>query len=270
MRMVRTHIEVRWAGGQVDRMTALAKELVDRRPSVILANTTAVAAAVLKETHTIPVVFVIVSDPVGAGFAKTLARPGGNITGFIDAEGSMGGKWVELITTVAPTIKRVAVMFNPVTAPAQGSYFLPVIEAAANALSVEPIAAPVHDDAEIETVIAGLARAPSGGLIVMPDGFPFAHRATILSLAGKNKVPAVYPIKTWAEEGGMASYGADYRDIWRRSASYIDRILRGEKPADLPVQLPVKFETVLNANSIAALGLKVPETLLATADEVIQ
>jgi putative ABC transport system substrate-binding protein len=262
--------EVRWAEGQVDRMRTLARELVDRRPSLIIASTTAVVTAILKETHTIPIVFVIVSDPIGEGFVETLAHPGKNVTGFIDAEGSMGGKWVELITKLAPAVRRVAVMFNPETAPGHGLYFLPSIEAAARGLNVDPLRAPIHNESEIERVIAGLARPLAGGLMIMPDGFPFAHRTTILMLAAKYNVPSVYPIRTWAEDGGMASYGADYRDLWRRSASYVDRILRGESPAVLPVQLPIKFETILNAKTIAALGLTVPETLLATADEVIQ
>jgi putative tryptophan/tyrosine transport system substrate-binding protein len=222
----------------------MARELVERRPSLIVANTTAVVAAVLNETHTIPIVFVIVSDPVGAGFVDALARPGGNVTGFVDAEGSMGGKWVELLTKIAPKIRRVAIMFNPETAPGRGSYFLPEFEAAARTLNVEPQQAPIHNDSEIETAIAELAGSPSAGLLIMPDGFPFAHRSKIISLATRYKVPAVYPIRTWTEDGGMASYGADYRDLWRRSASYVDRILRGEKPALLPVQLPTKFETV--------------------------
>jgi putative ABC transport system substrate-binding protein len=264
-------IDVRWAPGSVDRMRTFAKELVELQPRVIVANSTPATAALQRETRTIPIVFVVVSDPVGAGFVASLTRPGGNITGFINMEGPMGGKWLQLLTEIAPSVKRVAIMFNPDTAPGGGSYYLPSFEAAARSLKVAPIAAPVHSDAEIETVITALGREPVGGLVVMPDVFTLERRAPIILAAARNNVPADYP---WsfvvAREGGLFSYGPDLVDIFHRSASYVDRILRGEKPAELPVQLPVKFKMAINLKTAKALGLTVPSTLLAVADEVIE
>jgi putative ABC transport system substrate-binding protein len=263
-------MDFRWTAGNVDLMRMFAKELVNLRPDVILANSTPVTAALQRETRTIPIVFAGISDPVGAGFVAGLPRPGGNLTGFINLEASMAGKWVELLTEIALGVKRVAAMFNPDTAPGGGSYFLPVFEAAARSLKVAPIAAPVHGDAEIETAIASLGREPGGGLIVMPDGFMTDHRAPIISLAARNKVPAVYSLSVFPRDGGLLSYGPDGVDINRRAAAYVDRILRGAKPADLPVQLPTKFEMALNAKTAKALGLAVPPSILLRADEVIE
>ena len=263
-------MDVRWAAGNVDRMRMFAKELVDLQPDVILAGATPATAALQRETRTIPIVFAIVADPVGAGFVASLPRPGGNITGFSNIEASMAGKWLELLTEIAPGVKRVAIMFNPDTAPGGGSYYLPSFEAAARSLKVEPIVAPVHSDAEIETVITSLGREPGGGLVVMPDGFMTIHRAPIILLAARNNVPAVYSNSVFARDGGLLSYGPDRVDIFRRSASYVDRILRGAKPADLPVQLPVKFEMAVNVKTAKALGLTVPQSILLRADEVIE
>jgi putative tryptophan/tyrosine transport system substrate-binding protein len=264
-------IDVRWAAGSVDRMRTFAKELVELQPRVIVANSTPATAALQRETRTIPIVFVVVSDPVGAGFVASLTRPGGNITGFINMEGPMGGKWLQLLTEIAPSVKRVAIMFNPDTAPGGGSYYLPSFEAAARSLKVAPIAAPVHSDAEIETVITALGREPVGGLVVMPDVFTLERRAPIILAAARNNVPADYP---WsfvvAREGGLFSYGPDLVDIFHRSASYVDRILRGEKPAELPVQLPVKFKAAINLKTAKALGLTVPQSILLRVDEVIE
>jgi putative tryptophan/tyrosine transport system substrate-binding protein len=264
-------IDVRWAPGSVDRMRTFAKELVELQPGVIVANSTPATAALQRETRTIPIVFVVVSDPVGAGFVASLTRPGGNITGFITMEGAMGGKWLQLLTEIAPSVKRVAIMFNPDTAPGGGSYYLPSFEAAARSLKVAPIAAPVHSDAEIETVITALGREPVGGLVVMPDVFTLERRAPIILAAARNNVPADYP---WsfvvAREGGLFSYGPDLVDIFHRSASYVDRILRGEKPAELPVQLPVKFKAAINLKTAKALGLTVPQSILLRVDEVIE
>jgi putative tryptophan/tyrosine transport system substrate-binding protein len=264
-------IDVRWAPGSVDWMRTFAKELVELQPGVIVANSTPATTALQRETRTIPIVFVIVSDPVGAGFVASLTRPGGNITGFINMEGAMGGKWLQLLTEIAPSVKRVAIMFNPDTAPGGGSYYLPSFEAAARSLKVAPIAAPVHSDAEIETVITALGREPGGGLVVMPDVFTVEHRAPIILAAARNNVPAHYP---WsfvvAREGGLFSYGPDLVDIFHHSASYVDRILRGEKPAELPVQLPVKFKAAINLKTAKALGLTVPQSILLRADEVIE
>jgi putative tryptophan/tyrosine transport system substrate-binding protein len=263
-------IDVRWAADSVDRMRMLANELVGLQPDVILANSTPVTAALQRETRTIPIVFAPTADPVGSGFVVSLGRPGGNITGFINMEAGMAGKWLELLTEIAPRVRRAAIMFNPDTAPSGGSYFLPAFEAAARSLKVEPIAAPVHGDAEIETVIASLGHEPRGGLIVASDGFVFIHRAPIISLAARNNVPAVYWHSAYAKDGGLLAYGSDLVDIFHRSASYVDRILRGGKPADLPVELPVKFDMAINLKTAKALGLTVPQSILLQADEVIE
>jgi putative ABC transport system substrate-binding protein len=240
------------------------------RPEMILAATTPATAAVQRETRTIPIVFVSVSDPVGEGFVERLPRPGGNLTGFISEEASMAAKWLELLTEIAPTVKRAAIMFNPDTAPGGGSYYLPAFEAAARSLKVAPIAAPVHSDAEIEMVITSLGREPGGGVVVSTDAFMAVHRAPVILQAARNNVPAVYQTSVFAKDGGLLSYGPDRVDIFRRSASYVDRILRGAKPADLPVQLPIKFEMFLNAKTAKALGLAVPPSILQRADEVIE
>jgi putative tryptophan/tyrosine transport system substrate-binding protein len=263
-------VDIRWAAGNIDRMRMFAKELVDLQPDVILANSTPATAAVQRETRTIPIVFAPVGDPVGAGFVDGLPRPGGNLTGFISYEASVAGKWLEFLTEVAPGVKRAAIMFNPDTAPGGGSYYLPPFEAAARSLKVAPIVAPVHNEAEIETVMTSLGREPAGSLIVMGDPFTEVRRALIISLASRNNVPAIYPNSAWVRDSGLLSYGADFRDIFLRAASYVDRILRGAKPGELPVQVPVKFEMALNAKTAKALGLTVPPSILLRADEVIE
>jgi putative tryptophan/tyrosine transport system substrate-binding protein len=263
-------MEVRWAGANVDRMRMFAKELVDLQPDVILATSTPATAALQQATRTIPIVFAGISDPVGAGFVASLSRPGGNLTGFINMEGALAGKWLEVLTEIAPTVKRAAIMFNPDTAPGGGSYYLPSFEAAARRLKVEPIAARVRSVADVETVITSLGREPGGSLVGMPDIFVETHRAQIILLAARNNVPAVYSQSVIARDGGLLSYGPDRADIFRRSASYVDRILRGAMPAELPVQLPTKFEMTVNAKTAKALGLDVPATLLSRADEVIE
>jgi putative tryptophan/tyrosine transport system substrate-binding protein len=264
-------MNIRWAAGSVDRMRMLAKELVDLQPDVILSNSTPGTTALQRETWTIPIVFVVVADPVGAGFVASLARPGGNITGFIHLEASLAAKWLGLLMEIAPGVKRVAMIFNPDTAPAGGSYFRPPFEAAAGSLKIEPIAAFIHSDAEIEKVIASLGREPKGGLVVPPDGgFNLVHRAQIILLTARSNVPAVYPVADFVRDGGLFSYGPDYTDIHRRAAPYVDRILRGAKPADLPVQLPIKFQMAVNLKTAKALGLTVPQSILLQADEVIE
>ena len=263
-------MDVRWEGENIDRMRMLARELVGLQPDVILAGGTTVTAALQRETRTIPIVFVIVADPVGAGFVARLPRPGGNITGFIGQEAAMAGKWLELLTEIAPGVKRAAMMFNPDTAPYIESYYLPLFEAAARSLKVAPITAPVHSDAEIETVIASLGRERGGGLVAAPDGFVVNHRAPIILAAARNNVPAVYAERLYVRGGGLLSYGPDYGDIFRRAAPYVDRVLRGAKPADLPVQLPVKFDMAYNAKTAAALGVTVPPSILVRADQVIE
>jgi putative ABC transport system substrate-binding protein len=263
-------IDYRWSNGDVNRMHIFAKELADLAPDAILAHTTPVTAALKLETRTIPIVFVIVSDPVGEGFVASLPRPGGNITGFIHTEGEFAGKLLELLTEIAPTVKRAAIVFNPDTAPRHGSYYLPSFETAARSLRLQAIAAPVRDDAEIEAIVAALGREEGGGLVAMPDGFTLVHRAPIILQAARNKVPAVYWNAIIARDGGLLSYGPDTGDIFRRAASYFDRILRGAKPAELSVQLPTKFQMAVNLKTAKALGLTLPESFLVRADEVIE
>jgi putative tryptophan/tyrosine transport system substrate-binding protein len=262
-------MDVRWAAGNVDRMRLFAKELVNLQPDVILANSTPTTAALQRETRTTPIVFAGVPDPVGEGFVASLPRPGGNATGFINIEAGMGGKWLQLLTEITPGIKRVLFMFNP-DIPSGGPYRLPSFEAAARSLKVEPIPALVHSDDEIEKLITSLGREPGGGLVVNGDTFTSTHRAPIILLAARNNIPAVYQQSVFVREGGLLSYGANLVDIYPRAAVYVDRILRGEKPADLPVQLPVKFEMAVNLKTAKALGLTVPQSILLSADEVIE
>jgi putative ABC transport system substrate-binding protein len=263
-------IEVRWAANNADRMRTFARELVDLQPDVMLAIGTSATAALQRETRTIPIVFAGIGDPVGDGFVAGLPRPSGNLTGFISTEASFGGKLLELLTEIAPGVKRVAAMFNPDSEPGGGSYYLTPFEAASRSLKVAPIAAPIHSDAEIETVITSLGREPGGGLVVMPDAFTISHRAPIILLAARSNEPAVYFITEFVRDGGLLSYGTDRADIARRSASYVVRILRGETPAELPVQLPTKYEMAVNLKTAKALGLTVPQTILLRADEVIE
>jgi putative ABC transport system substrate-binding protein len=218
----------------------------------------------------IPIVFAAVSDPVGEGFIASISRPGGNITGLATFEASLTGKWVQLLTEIAPGIKRAAIMFNPDTASGGGSYHLTAFEAAARSLKVVPITAPVHSDAEIETVITSLGRQPGGGLVVPVDAFTSHHRELIILLAAPNNVPTVYSQSRPIRDGGLLSYGPNMVDTYHRSATYVDRILRGAKPSELPVQLPIKFEMALNAKTAKALGLTVPQSILLSADEVIE
>jgi putative tryptophan/tyrosine transport system substrate-binding protein len=263
-------MDVRWAPGNIGLMRTFAKELVSLQPDVILSDSTPVTAALQRETLTIPIVFAAVADPVGSGFVASLPRPGGNITGFSSLETSMASKWLELLTGIAPGLKRAAMMFNPETAPYIKSYVLPSFEAAARSLRVAPIAAPVHSDAEIESVITELAREPGGGLLGMPDNFIEIHRALIISLAARNNVPAVYQTPVIARDGGLLFYGADFQDIFHRTARYVDSVLRGTKPSELPVQLPTKYLMVINLKTAKALGLTVPPSILLSADEVIE
>jgi putative ABC transport system substrate-binding protein len=242
--------------------------LVGLRPDIILTDTTPATVALQRETRTIPIVFTFVGDP--AAIVARLDRPSGNVTGFSQSEAAMGGKLLELVSEITPGLKRAAIMFNPDTATASGSTVMPSLETAARSLKVGEITAPVHDDVEIETAITALGREPGGGLVVLPDTFMVRHRAPIISAAARNNVPAVYSLSVFAKDGGLLSYGVDQVDIFRRGATYVDRILRGAKPSDLPVQFPTKFEMAVNLKTAKALGLTIPETLLATADEVIQ
>jgi putative tryptophan/tyrosine transport system substrate-binding protein len=261
-------IELRGYGVDTNRIRALAQELVGLQPDIIVTNSTPPTVAVQRETRTIPIVFANVSDPVADGIVPRLDRPGGNITGFAVFEATLGGKWLELLSGVAPGLKRAAIMFNPDTAPV--STYMPSFETAARSLKVVPIPAPVRSAVEIETAIIALGREPGGGLVVIPDGFMVAHRASITLAAARNNVPAVYHNSDYAKDGGLLSYGPDPVDIFRRAATYVDRILRGEKPAELPVQLPTKFEMVVNLKTAKALGLAVPPSIWLRADEVIE
>jgi putative ABC transport system substrate-binding protein len=264
------HLEYRFAVGEAGFAQAFAKELVEQHPDVIVAHTTPIVTALMRETHTIPIVFISVADPVGGGFVRSFAAPGGNITGFTNIESSMSGKWLELLKEMSPQLKRVAAIFNPDTAPTGGQFFLRPFEAVAASLAIEPIASPVRNVAEIETAIATLVREPGAGLIVMPDVFGTVHREPIVALAAKYRLPAVYPFRFFATTGGLMSYGVDVVDMWRRAAPYVNRIIRGEKPADLPIQAPTKFQLVLNLKTAKTLGLTIPPTLIALADEVIE
>jgi putative ABC transport system substrate-binding protein len=261
-------IDLRWAAGDSNRMRALAQELVGLQLDIILTGGNEATAAVQRETRTIPIVFTNVTDPVASGIVPRLDRPSGNTTGFGALEASLGGKWLELLSGIAPGLKRAAIMFNPDLPPL--SAFMPSLEMAARPLKVEPISAPVHSDVDIETAIIALGREPGGGLVVIGDAFTATHRAPIISAAARNNVPAVYSNSRYARGGGLLSYGVDQVDTWRRAASYIDRILRGTKPAELPVQLPTKFELVVNLKTAKALGLTVPQSILLSADEVIE
>jgi ABC-type uncharacterized transport system substrate-binding protein len=263
-------IAYRWAGGDTDRMQTFAKELMALQPDVILAATSPVVAALLRESSTVPIVFVRVADPIDSGFVSNLARPGGNVTGFAFFEPSLLTKWLGLLKEIAPGIAGVTAMFNPATAPGGGLHFLRLAEAAAPSIAVELKAGPVHDVAEIERVIAALAQAPAGGLMPLPDIFLNVHRELIIELSTRYRVPTIYQYRYFATGGGLVSYGPDVVDQYVRAASYVDRILKGEKPADLPVQAPTKYELVINLKTAKALGLEVPPTLLARADEVIE
>jgi putative ABC transport system substrate-binding protein len=261
-------MDLRWFGGDNNRIRALAQELVGLQPDIIVTDSTLATAAVQRETRTIPIVFATLMDPVATGIVPRLDRPGGNVTGFAILETSLGGKWLELLSEIAPGIKRAAIMFNPDLGGASVS--MPSFETAARPLKVEPVIAPVHGDGEIETTITALGREPGGGLVVIPDGFVTAHRASIILAAARNNVPAVYAVSDFARDGGLLSYGPDPVDNVRRAATYVDRILRGDKPGDLPVQFPTKFEMAVNLKTAKALGLAVPLSILVRADEQIE
>jgi putative ABC transport system substrate-binding protein len=261
-------MDLRWGGDDTSRMQALAQELVGLQPDIIVTGATLATAAVQRETRTIPTIFVTGADPVARGIVPRLNRPDGNITGFSGLEASLGGKWLELLSEIAPGLKRAAIMFNPDTAPA--SVYMPSLEAAARSLKVELIITHVHSVVEMETAIRGIGSEPGGGLVAMPDVFMFAHRAPIISAAARNTVPAAYYRSEFAKDGGLLSYGPDRVDLFRRAASYVDRILRGAKPGELPVQLPTKFEMIVNRKTATALGLAIPPSILLRADEVIE
>src|SRR6266566_4063231 len=241
-----TRIDIRWATpADAESIRRFAKELVALQPDLIISSTTPITAALLQQTRTIPIIFPALSDPVGSGFVASFSRPGGNVTGFNVSEPTQTGKQVELLKEIAPRVGRVAMLFNPASAP-YTEYWLNPFKAAAASFAVQAIVAPVHDKSELESVVVVQAREPNGGLIVMPDTFTTGHRSEITSLAARYRLPAVYPYRVFAEFGGLLSYGDDLTDNFRRAASYVDRILKGAKPSELPVQAPVKFDLSIN------------------------
>ena len=263
-------IDFRGAAGDPERMQAFAKELVALQPHVILTRSTPVTAAVLKQTRVIPIVFTVVSDPVGDHFVESLERPGGSATGFTNVESSLTGKWLELLKEVAPRVKRVAFIFNPKLAPGGGSYYTRLIEASAPPFAVTPTVAPVYGAADIERTIGEFVREPNGGLVVLPDATTLVHRKLIVALADRHHVPAIYAFRIVVSDGGLMSYGIDVVDQFRQAAGYVDRILKGAKPADLPVQLPSKFVLSINLKTAKGLGLDVPSLLQQRADELVE
>jgi ABC-type uncharacterized transport system substrate-binding protein len=263
-------IEYRFAAGDVERMLSLSKELVALRPDVIIGHSTPVVVALHEVTQTIPIVFVVVSDPVGSGFVASIARPSGNITGFSVMQQTITGKYLSILRELKSQLTRVAIMYNPESVPGGGTFYMPAFMESAKEFNVTPIAAVVHSPAEIEAAMADLGAAPGSGLIVMAGNFTSAYRELIISLAARLRIPTIYPYRYFVDEGGLLSYGVDVLDLFRRAPDYVDRILRGAKPADLPVQAPIKFELVINLKTARTLGLVVPRILLAGADALIE
>jgi len=262
-------IDTRWGGGDVQRTAAHAKELVALNPELIVCSTTPATAALQRETRSIPIIFTVVSDPVGGGFVKSLARPGGNITGFINIESSLIEKQLQLLKEIAPRVSRVAVIYNPDTAP-YAEYYLGSLKSAAATLGVQAFPATVRSEADIDAVVGKLGTAPGGGLLAMTDSYMVVHRKRVIALAAQHKMPAAYFSGYWAVDGGLISYGIEVTDLFDRAATYVDRILRGTKPADLPVEQPTRFELTVNLKTAKALGLTIPQGILVRADKVIE
>ena len=260
--------DYRFTANRSQQFQALAKELLALQPDVILAHTTAITAALQRESRTTPIVFVNVSDPIGSNFIASLARPGGNVTGILHYEASIVGKWLAMLKEIAPGLTRAALLANHKTVSID--YFLQSAKALAPALAIEMVSSHIEGAADIERAIESIARVPNSGLILPPDATAIVHRDLIIALAAKYRLPAVYSLHVFVTAGGLMSYGTDQNDLFRLAALYIDRILRGDKPADLPVQAPAKFETAVNLRSAKALGLTVPPGLLVAADEVIE
>jgi putative ABC transport system substrate-binding protein len=256
-----------WSDAAPNLIQSSAKELVGSECDVIVARSTPGVAALLKETHTVPIVFVVVVDPVGSGFVQSFARPGGNVTGFQNFEFTMVGKWLQLLKEIAPQVQKVGFIYNPTTIPVGFLRNLETIPPPS--LPVQTVQVTVHDPAEIESDVAAIAREPSTGLAVLPDQFMVGNRAQVIASTAKHALPAVYTNRQWAKSGGLISYGPDTPDLFYRAASYVDRILKGEKPADLPVQAATKYELAINLKTAKTLGLTVPPSLLDRADEVI-
>jgi putative ABC transport system substrate-binding protein len=264
-----TRIDYRWPGGDIEQIQSLAKELVASRPDVLFGAGSAPTAALQQATRTIPIVFLMATDPVTGGIVQSLARPGGNATGFFTTEPSVGGKWLELLKEIVPGLRRVAVIFNPETSVSSKSY-LHSVETAAPVLSVATTSAPVHHAGDIELAMSSLMREPGGGLIVLPDAFTASHYEQIIELAARYRLPAIYAVSDFANEGGLMTYGIDALDTYRRAAPYVDQILKGASPANMPVQTQTTFALVINLKTAKALGLTVPPSLLDRADEVIE
>jgi putative ABC transport system substrate-binding protein len=263
-------IEIRWATtSDAPAMQRFAKELVALQPDLILSHNTPTTATLLQHTRTIPIVFAVVSDPVGSGFVASFPQPGGNVTGFTNIEPTMAGKWLELLREVAPRVARVAFLFNPATAP-YAEHYLGPFRAAAASVAVQAMAAPVRNTSELESAIAAQARTPNGGIVVMTDSFLVTHRAKITALTARYHLPAVYPFRDFIEVGGLLFYGNDLLDGFQRAATYADRILKGATPNELPVQAPAQFQLGINIKTAKALGLTIPPSLLLRADQVIE
>jgi putative ABC transport system substrate-binding protein len=262
-------VDWRWAGGEPALFERYTAELITLRPDVLVGHSSPAVEALRRQTRTTPIVFVIVIDPVGQGFVETLARPGGTITGFTNYEPPMAGKWLGMLTQITPPVARAAILYNPATAPF-AALMLRAIEAAAPSFAIAVRPAPVQDDAEIEALMAGLAREDRGGVVVLADVFTVVHREAIVGAAARHRIPVVYSDRRYTASGGLMSYGVDPVDLFHRSAAYVDRILKGAKPGDLPVQAPTKFELTINLKTAQALGVTMPDTLLALADEVIE
>jgi putative tryptophan/tyrosine transport system substrate-binding protein len=264
---VSIRIDTRWGAGDPGRMRTYAKELIETAPDVAVADSTPATLALQRESRTTPIIFIQAGNPVGSGLVANLARPGGNLTGFTNYVPSMGGKWLELLKEIAPRLARVTALFNPKTHTGQ---YWDVLETAGQSLGVSFGKAAVEDDDGIARAVETMAREPAGGLIVMPDTFTMSHRESIVALAARHRVPTIYPFRVYAATGGLMSYGMSRVGVYRDAASYVDRVLRGERPADLPVQAPSKYELVLNLKTAKALGLTVPQSILLRVDEVIE
>ncbi len=261
-------VQVRWTGGDANEAERLARELIALHPEVIVSSTTPATAALARATHDVPIVFTVVSDPVGSGFVQSLAKPGGNLTGLVNLEAALITKSMELLKQLVPPLARVMVLYNPATAP-YAEFYLGPLRSSSGSLGIEATPLTVARDADLEPAIASIARAPASGLVVMTDSFMVNHRKTVIDAAQRHRVPASYFATYWVDDGGLASYGVDVADIFTRAASHVDRILRGAKPGDLPVERPSKFELAINLRTAEALSLHVPETLLVRADKVV-
>jgi len=265
-RNIRLHF--RWTAGDLDRTSRLAREIVDLKPDLIVVHSTPAVKALQELNTTAPMVFALVADPLGSGFAVSLARPGRNMTGFMNVDAPMASKWLELITEIVPNVKRVALIYNPNTSPYQS--YLREFEVAAPRIGVEAVATPVVDATELERAITALGQQPNSALFVVPDIFVQVHRALIIRLAERYRLPGIYPYRFFPTSGGLMSYGIDTVAVFTQAAAYVDRILKGEKPSDLPVQAPVLFKLVVNLKAARAIGLTIPESFLLRADEVIE